>query len=189
MPPVDSCPFCRAPFPPHGWTQSGVTRYSGFLRRLRNATIEWNYTESWRCVTYDRCSVSFVAPPLPVDSCLLPTSNVAANPIKRMQLLMSCEWRRFWCGCSTCTTIDVLSSRLRNWIRNDSVDAYSRMDKLMLLLAHPRCIAAGCSPNSATFPGIHTTKKAHTHKKRETDTTYKHEHESVCVVNKMVKKK
>lgn len=148
---------------------SGVTRYFRFLRRLTNATIEWNYTESWRCVTYDRCSVSFVsfvASPLSVDSSLMPTSNVAANPIKRIQLLMSCEWRRFWYGCSTCTTIDVLSSRLRNWIRNDSVDAYSRMDKLMLLLAHPRCIAAGCSPNPATFRQYRQRKK-HTYTKNE----------------------
>lgn len=31
-------------------------------------------------------------------------------------------------------------------MKSDSDDTYNKMDKLMLLLAQPRCIAAGCSP-------------------------------------------
>lgn len=36
--------------------------------------------------------------------------------------------------------------RFRYCMRNDNVKMYNKIDRLMLLLAQPRCIAAGCSP-------------------------------------------
>lgn len=54
--------------------------------------------------------------------------------------------RGFRCGEITCNTINVLSIRFKYWIKNDSDKMYSKMERLMLLLAQPRCIAAGCSP-------------------------------------------
>lgn len=127
-----------------------------------NSPVLWNYTEEndWCRVTCIRCSISF-EPPLPTDSCLMSKLSGAANPIKCIQLAMSIEWGCFRCRETTCITIDVLRMRLRSWIRNDSADAYNSIDKLMLLLAHPRCIAAGCSPNS-------TMSRKYIHKKKKT---------------------
>lgn len=74
-------------------------------------------------------------------------SNAALNPIKCIQSPMLAIW---WRCCrydeTTFKVIDVLTIRWSNWINSDNDEAYSKMDKLMLLLAQPRCIAAGCSP-------------------------------------------
>lgn len=52
----------------------------------------------------------------------------------------------FRCGEITCNTMNVLSIRFKYWIKSDSDKMYNKIDRLMLLLAQPLCMAAGCSP-------------------------------------------
>lgn len=56
----------------------------------------------------------------------------------------------------TCNTINVLSIRFKYWIKSDSDKMYNKIDRLMLLFAQPRCIAAGCSPIKMWFTQIAT---------------------------------
>lgn len=65
----------------------------------------------------------------------------------------------FRCGEITCNTINVLSIRFKYWIKSDSDKMYNKMDRLMLLFAHPRCIAAGCSPIKNTYDDFQCEKK------------------------------
>lgn len=65
----------------------------------------------------------------------------------------------FRCGEITCNTINVLSIRFKYWIKSDSDKMYNKMDRLMLLFAQPRCIAAGCSPIKKISHDVFKAKK------------------------------
>lgn len=79
---------------------------------------------------------------------------VAAGASNTVGKWLKFNWNRcgvslmtaFRCDEITWNTMHVLSIRFKYWIKSDSDKMYNKIDRLMLLLAQPLCIAAGCSP-------------------------------------------